>query len=74
MKKYKIKLLLLLCRWDETMSLNCRLLTGLLFFPQMRYESGEVRWNDIDREKPEELGEKPVPVPLYPVSRVAQSV
>ena len=23
-------------------------------------------WNEIDREKTEVLGEKPVPVPLYP--------
>jgi hypothetical protein len=32
----------------------------------MIYEYGERRWNDIDREKSEELGEKPVSVPLCP--------
>jgi hypothetical protein len=26
--------------------------TGLLFIPQMIYESGEQRWNDIDSGKP----------------------
>jgi hypothetical protein len=25
---------------------------GLLFIPQMIYEYGESRWDDIDREKP----------------------
>jgi hypothetical protein len=34
--------------------------------PQMIYVYGEPRWNDIDRGKPVELGEKPVPVPLRP--------
>jgi hypothetical protein len=33
----------------------------LLFFHLM-----EHRWNEIDRGKPKELGEKPVPVPLCP--------
>jgi hypothetical protein len=28
--------------------------------------SMEPRWNDTDREKTEELGEKPVPMPLSP--------
>jgi hypothetical protein len=27
---------------------------------------GEPQWNDIDRGKIKELGEKPVPVPFYP--------
>jgi hypothetical protein len=34
--------------------------TGLLFSPQVIYEYGQPRWNDADREKPEELGEKTV--------------
>jgi hypothetical protein len=38
---------------------------GIFFISQMVYESGEPWWNDIDR-KTEELGEKPVPVPLCP--------
>jgi hypothetical protein len=29
-----------------------RHLTGLLFTPHMIYESGESRWNDVDRGKP----------------------
>jgi hypothetical protein len=38
----------------------------LLFIPQVIYEYGEPPWwNDIDRGT-EELGEKPVPVPLCP--------
>jgi hypothetical protein len=41
-------------------------LTDILFIPLMIYEYGERRWNDIDRGKTEELGEKPVPVPLRP--------
>jgi hypothetical protein len=40
--------------------------TGLLFILQVIYEFGEPRWNDTDRGKTEELGEKPVPVPLRP--------
>jgi hypothetical protein len=39
--------------------------TGLLFVPQMIYEYGEPWWNNIAR-KTEEVGDKPVPVPLYP--------
>jgi hypothetical protein len=38
---------------------------GLLFIPQMMYESGEPWWNDIDG-KTKELGEKLVPVLLCP--------
>jgi hypothetical protein len=30
-----------------------------LFIPQIIHEYGERRWNDIDRGKPEELGENP---------------
>jgi hypothetical protein len=31
---------------------------GQLFIPQVIYEYGEPRWNDIDREKTEELETK----------------
>jgi hypothetical protein len=50
--------------WDYVSEL--RPLTGLLFIPQMIYESGEPRWNDIDKGKTEKLAEKPVPMQLYP--------
>jgi hypothetical protein len=40
--------------------------TGLLFIPQMIHELGDPWWNDTDRGKTEELGGKPVPVPLCP--------
>jgi hypothetical protein len=36
--------------WDYVSEL--RSLTGLLFIPQMMYEYGEPRWNDMDRGKP----------------------
>jgi hypothetical protein len=29
-------------------------------------EYGQPHWNDIERKKPEELGDKPVPVPICP--------
>jgi hypothetical protein len=29
--------------------------TGLLSIPQVMYEHGEPRWNDIDRRKPKNL-------------------
>jgi hypothetical protein len=35
---------------QSTMSLNCSLLTSLLFIPHMIYESGEPWWNDADKE------------------------
>jgi hypothetical protein len=38
---------------------------GLLFILDVIHEYGEPWWNDIDG-KTEELGEKPVPVPLCP--------
>jgi hypothetical protein len=38
---------------------------GLLFISQMIREYGEPWWNDID-SKTEELGEQPVPMPLWP--------
>jgi hypothetical protein len=37
-------------------------ITGLLFIPQMMYESGQPRWKDVDRGT-EEPGEQPAPVP-----------
>jgi hypothetical protein len=54
------------CRlgWDYVSEL--RPPTGLLFIPQIIYEYGEPWWNDIDSEKPNKFGEKPVPVPLCP--------
>jgi hypothetical protein len=36
--------------WDHVSEL--RPPTGLLFIPQMMYEYGDPRWNDIDRGKP----------------------
>jgi hypothetical protein len=36
--------------WDNVSEL--RLLTDLLFIPQIKYEYGESRWNDSDRGKP----------------------
>jgi hypothetical protein len=36
--------------WDDISEL--RPPTGLLFIPQMTYEYGELRWNDTDRENP----------------------
>jgi hypothetical protein len=39
------------CRWGETVS-ELRPLAGLLFVPQVIYEYGEPRWNDIDRFQP----------------------
>jgi hypothetical protein len=39
------------CRWGETVLLNFGL-NGLLFIPQMIYESGEPWWNDIHGGKP----------------------
>jgi hypothetical protein len=33
--------------------------TGLLFVPQMVYDCGEPRWNDIDRGIPNDQGENP---------------
>jgi hypothetical protein len=41
-----------------------RPLTGPLPIPLMIYEDGEPRWNNNDRGT-KELGEKPVPVPLF---------
>jgi hypothetical protein len=38
---------------------------GLLFITQMNYEHEDPWWYDIDG-KTEELGEKPVTVPLFP--------
>jgi hypothetical protein len=38
---------------------------GPVVHPQMIYEYGEPRWNDIDRET-KELGQKPVSVSLCP--------
>jgi hypothetical protein len=46
------------CRCAYTMSLICDL--------QRAYCSSTTRWNDNDRGKPEELREKPVPVPVCP--------
>jgi hypothetical protein len=37
--------------WDYVSEL--RPLTGLLFIPQVIYEHGELRWNDIDRGDPD---------------------
>jgi hypothetical protein len=37
---------------------------GLLFIPQI-YEYG-IWWNDTDRKKLKDLGEKPIAVPLCP--------
>jgi hypothetical protein len=42
---------------------GCLLTLAYYAFPRW-YESGERRWNDTDRRKTEELGQKPVPVPL----------
>jgi hypothetical protein len=47
--------------WDDVSEL--RPPTGLLFITQIMYEHGEPRWDDIDTGT-EELGERPVPVPL----------
>jgi hypothetical protein len=35
--------------WDDVSELRPQ--TGLLFIPQVIYENGEPRWNDIDRVK-----------------------
>jgi hypothetical protein len=43
-----------------------RPLTGLLFIPEMIYDSGEPWWNDTDRGKPKNSEKKPFPVPLCP--------
>jgi hypothetical protein len=48
--------------WDDISEL--RPPAGLLFIPQMIYVYDGPRWHEIDRGKNEELGEKPVPVPL----------
>jgi hypothetical protein len=48
---------------------GCLLTLAYYAFPR-RYEFGERRWNDIDRGKPEEFGEKPVPVPLCPPNTI----
>jgi hypothetical protein len=47
------------------MSLNCSKKTDL-FISQMIHERGGLGYNDINREKTEELRQKPVSVPLYP--------
>jgi hypothetical protein len=44
---------------------GCLLTLAYYAFPRW-YEFGERRWNDILTGKTEELGDKPVPVPLYP--------
>jgi hypothetical protein len=41
-----------LCRWGETISLNCAHQWGIFLIPQVIYEYGEPWWNDIDRGKP----------------------
>jgi hypothetical protein len=43
-------------RWDHSPELWP--LTGLLFIPQIIHESGEPRWNDIDRGKPKNSKKK----------------
>jgi hypothetical protein len=40
---------------------------SLLFIPQVTYECGVPRWNDIDR-RIDELEEKPIPVPLNSIT------
>jgi hypothetical protein len=54
---------MLLKSMGEIMSLNCG--HQLLSILQLNMILAE-RWNDTDRVKTEKLGEKPVPVPLYP--------
>jgi hypothetical protein len=49
--------------WDYVSELQP--LTGLLFIPQVIYESEQPWWNDINRGKLKNR-EKPVPVPLHP--------
>jgi hypothetical protein len=44
---------------------GCLLTLAYYAFPRW-YEFGERRWNDILTGENEELGEKPVPVPLFP--------
>jgi hypothetical protein len=51
--------------WVETTSLNCCHYRTCRSSPRW-YEFGERRWNDILTGETEELGEKPVPVPLCP--------
>jgi hypothetical protein len=56
------------CRWSKTTSLNCNHQMAYCSPTDDRlyeYEYAEPRWNDTSRET-EELGEKPVPVPLCP--------
>jgi hypothetical protein len=39
---------------------------GPIVHPQMIYDSGDPRWNDIDTGKLKNVGKKPVPVSLCP--------
>jgi hypothetical protein len=58
---YRLLLSFMSMGWDYDSEL--RLLTGLLFIPQIIYESGQPWWNQRNTE---ELGENLVPVSLFP--------